>query len=158
MTTVASHFGINMGSAEREVKFAAQFILNAFFRVYNLQGVAFYDVTGKWVKVLDSDNHPADITYFIFHSVVATADVDSCTPVTKLSLEFSLCLPQSLSNSSSPSNPVITTDVDQPLNKTSSKPVADIWFALGTFLIVFTLIGRRIRCEPYLLMLVILYR
>ena len=131
MATVVSHFGINSGSVERETESAALSILNTFFRVSNLQVVPFGNVSGKCIKVPDSHNRIADITYFTFRSIVSAADVDSHAPAKILSLKFSLHLPQSLSDSTHTSIPVITTDGGPPLDTISSKPVVNLVFTLG---------------------------
>ena len=59
------------------------------FLVPNLQGVGFFDSSGKLLDVSDLDNRPADLTYFTFRSVVTAADIDDRAPHTLLSLEFS---------------------------------------------------------------------
>ena len=76
LATVAAYFDINTGSTEREAEAAAQSISRLFFRVSNLIGVTFSDSSGKPIKVPDTANRPADITYFTFRSNVNANTVD----------------------------------------------------------------------------------
>ena len=69
----------------------------------NLIGVTFSNSSGQPIKVTSSDNHPADITYFTFRSNVSANTVNCCAPNKSLALEFSLRLPQMLSQSALPS-------------------------------------------------------
>ena len=80
LDTVAAYFEINTGSAEREAEAAAQAISRSFFRVSNLIGVTFSDLSGNPIKIPDTDNHPADITYFTFCSNVTANTVDCRVP------------------------------------------------------------------------------
>ena len=77
MTTVALYFPLNTGAAEREAESAVAFIRSDFFLVPNLQGVCFFDPSGKPLEVPDSDNRPADLTYYTFPSVVTAAIIDN---------------------------------------------------------------------------------
>ena len=83
MVTVAAYFNINTGSAEREAESAAQSISRSFFHVSNLIDVTFFNSSGQPIKVTDSDNRPADITYFTFCSNVSANTVD-CALLTNL--------------------------------------------------------------------------
>ena len=103
MVTVAAYFDINTGSAEREAEAAAKSISRSFFHVSNLIGVTFSNPSGQPIKVTDSNNRPADITYFTFRSYVSANTVDCRAPNKYLALEFSLRLPQTLSQSALPS-------------------------------------------------------
>ena len=80
MATVAVYFDINMGSVEREAEEAAQSITRSFFNVSNLIGVTFSNSSGQPIKVTDTDNCPADITYFTFRSNVSANTVDCRAP------------------------------------------------------------------------------
>ena len=66
------------------------------FLVPNLQGVGFFDSSGKLLDVSDSDNRPADLTYFTLRSVVNAANIDNRASDKSLSLDFSLYFPQTL--------------------------------------------------------------
>ena len=94
MTTVALYFPLNTGTAEREVESSIAFIRSNFFLDPNLKGVGFFDSSKEPLEVPDSDNSPADLTYFTFRSVVTAVDIDDRSPHTSLFLEFSLRLPQ----------------------------------------------------------------
>ena len=63
----------------------------------NLIGVTFSNSSVQPIKITDSDNRPANITYFTFHSNVSANTVDCRAPIKSLALEFSLRLPQTLS-------------------------------------------------------------
>ena len=63
LATVAAYFDINTGSAEREAEAAAQSISRLFFRVSNLIGVTFSDSCGKPLKVPNTANRLADISF-----------------------------------------------------------------------------------------------
>ena len=89
MATVAAYFDVNTGSAEREAEAAAQSISRSFFHVSNLIGVTFSNSSGQPIKVTDTDNRPADITYFTFRSHVSANTVDCRAPKKSLALEFS---------------------------------------------------------------------
>ena len=80
LATVAAYFDINTGFVEREAEAAAQSISRSFFCVSNLIGVAFSDSSGKPLKVPDTANRPADITYFTFRSNVNANTVDCRAP------------------------------------------------------------------------------
>ena len=71
MSTVASNFGLNTGSAEWEVETTAIDIRNDFFRVSNMQGVGFPDVSGKPITIPDPTRCPENLTYFTFCSIVS---------------------------------------------------------------------------------------
>ena len=109
MSTVASHFGLNTGSAEREAETTAMSIHNTSFLVSNLQSVGFSDVSVKPLTIPDPDRRPANLTYFLFRSVVSATTVDISAPASSLSLAFSLRLPQSLIVSASNSAAVTKT-------------------------------------------------
>ena len=66
LAIVAAYFDIYTESAEREGEAAAQSISGSFFHVSNLIGVTFSDSSEKAIKVPDTDNRPADITYLLF--------------------------------------------------------------------------------------------
>ena len=51
MSTVASNFGLNTGSAEREAETAGIDIRNALSLVSNFQGVGFSDISGKPITI-----------------------------------------------------------------------------------------------------------
>jgi len=120
-----------MGFAEREVVTACIDIRSNFFLVSNLQGVGFSDIFGKPITIRGSAHCPVDLTYFIFCSVVPTATVDIHAPVSSLSLEFSLRLPQPLRTSASSSAVVIKPPPAPELITTAPKPIADLSFKLG---------------------------
>ena len=131
MATVAAYFDINTGSAEREAEAAGQSISRSFFHVSNLIGVTFSNSSGQSIKVTDSDNRPADITYFTFRSNVSANTVDCCAPNKSLALEFSLRLPQTISQSALPST---TTPLSVSTSRSvpdSPQPVEDLAFTLG---------------------------
>ena len=88
MTTVASYFPLNTGSAEREAEAAVICIRSAFFRVSNLQRVGFADVSGKPIQVPDPDQRPADLTYLILRSVDSAVATDKRAPNKSLLLEI----------------------------------------------------------------------
>ena len=90
MSTIALYVGINVGSTEKEAVTTAIFNRNAFFLVFNLQGIDFSDVFGKTLTIPDPVRRPVDHTFFTFRSVVYDTTVDIRTPVSSLSLEFSL--------------------------------------------------------------------
>ena len=60
----------------------------SFFNISNLTGVAISDVSGRPIKLPDSDSRPADDTYFTFCSNVSTTTVDCHVPKKSLSLKF----------------------------------------------------------------------
>ena len=117
LSTVASYFTINTGSAEREADTAAQSIFQSFFRVYNLTGVAFSDASGKSIKVSNPASGPADLTYFTFRSNVLAKTVDFHAPTKSLTFESSLRLLQSLN----PSN-FVSTATSLPFSTPPSTP------------------------------------
>ena len=131
MSTVASYFGLNIGSAKREAETAAIDIRNAFFLFSNLQGVDFSDVSGKPITIPDPVRCSADLTYFTFRFVVSAATVDIRAPASSLFLEFSLRLPQSLSTSASSSTVLINPPPVPVLVTNRSKPIANLSFKLG---------------------------
>ena len=134
MTTVALYFSLNTGAAEREAESAVAFIRSNFFLIPNLQGVGFLDSSGKPISVLDSDNRPADLTYFTFRSVVTAADIDDRAPQISLSLEFSLRLPQTFhtpSPLSPPSTPLASAAVPPP--ETPPRSASQLSFELDSY-------------------------
>ena len=131
MATVAAYFDINSGSTEREAESAAQSISRSCFHVSNLIGVIFSDSSGKPIKVPDTNNRPADITYFTFRSNVSANTIDCRAAKTSLVLEFSLRIPQTLSLSTLPST---ATPLSIPTSSSvpaPTQPVEDLAFTLG---------------------------
>ena len=97
----------------------------------NLTGVTFSNSSGQSIAVTDTDNRPADITYFTFRSNVSANTVDCRSPNKSLALEFSLRLPQTLSQSalsSTTTPPSVSTPSPVP---DSPQPVKDLVFTLG---------------------------
>ena len=86
LATVAAYFDINTGYAEREAEAAAQSISRSFFRVSNFVGVAFSDASSNPIKVPDTTNRPADVTYFTFRSIVNANTIDCRAPKKSLAL------------------------------------------------------------------------
>jgi len=104
--------------------------LSLFFHVSNLIGVTFSNSSGQPITVTDTDNRPADITYFTFRSHVSTNTVDCRAPKKSLALEFSLRLPQTLRQSALPST-TTPVSVSTPLFvPDSTQPVQDLAFTL----------------------------
>ena len=66
MSIVASHFGLNTGSAEREAATTVISIHNTSFLVSNLQSVGFSDVSVKPLTIPDPDRRPAILLTFYF--------------------------------------------------------------------------------------------
>ena len=130
MMTVAMYFGINTGSAEREVEVAVPSICKAFICVSNLQGVGFANVFGKPIQVPNFVHRPTDLTYFNFRSIVSTTVVDSRALDKVFFLEILLPLLQTLSSSFVSAS---TTDTNHPLGTTPSKPEEYIGFILGGY-------------------------
>ena len=93
--TIAAYFTLPADSAEREAERIVDSILHAFFHVDNLQGIGFFDSSGKLTLVSDIANRAADIVFLTFCSTVTASDIDHCFSSTNLSLNFSLRLPQS---------------------------------------------------------------
>ena len=94
--TIAAYFTLPTDSAEREAERIVDSILHAFFHVDNLQGIGFFDSSGKLTLVSDIANRAADIVFLTFCSTVTASDIDHRFSSTNLSLDFSLRLPQSV--------------------------------------------------------------
>jgi len=104
--------------------------------VSNLTDVTFSNSSGHPITVTDTDNRPADITYFTFRSHVSTNTVDCRAPKKSLALEFSLRLPQTLRQSALPST-TTPVSVSTPLSvPDSTQPVQDLAFPLVSTKIV----------------------
>lgn len=133
MTTVASYFFLNMGSTEREAEAAITCIRSDFFRVANLQGIGFADVSKKPIQVPDPDKRPADLTYFIFRFVVSAVATTKRTLDKYLSLEFSFRLPQTFAHHAHfIGPPSVTTATTSPMT-IESQPLFDFSAKLGGF-------------------------
>ena len=105
--TIAAYFVMPTGSVERETERIVDSVRHAFFVVGNLQGIGFLDSSGKPIAV--SDPRAADITFFSFRSTVVASAIDQRFPLTALSLDFSLRLPQSnISTTSIPASTLLT--------------------------------------------------
>ena len=77
ISTIASYFGLNTRSAERERDGNyCHYYLYRFFLYFNLQGVGFSEISSKSLIFLDPSCRHADLTYFTFYSIVSTATVD----------------------------------------------------------------------------------
>ena len=96
-------------------------IYRSFFRISNLTGVTFSDAAGKSIKVPDTTSRPVDLTCFTFRSNVLATTVDIRAPNKSLNLEFSLCLSQSLTQSTRVSI-ATASPVKNPPPSTSKKP------------------------------------
>ena len=96
MSTVASYFGLNTGSTEREAETADINIRNDFFLFSNLQGVDFSDVSGRPLTIPDPACCPADLTYlltFLFVLSLPLPQLISALPHHLYPLNFlSICL------------------------------------------------------------------
>ena len=101
--------------------------------IFPICRVCFFYVSGICLKFPGPAHHPAGITYFTLRSVLSTTAVDICTPAPFLSLEFSLRLPQSLSNSVSNSIVLTIASGNHPLVTTLLKFMEDLNFKLENF-------------------------
>ena len=146
MSTVVSYFGFNTGSAEREAKTTTISIRNTFPLVSNLQEVDFSNLSGKIITILNPACRPADLTYFTFRSVVSATSVNIHAPASSLSLEFYLRLPQTLRASASNYAAIIKTPTVPALVTIPPKPIEDISFKSGMFLMISFLRGELIIC------------
>ena len=155
MSTVVSYFGFNTGSAEREAKTTTISIRNAFPLVSNLQEVDFSNLSGKIITILNPACRPADLTYFTFRSVVSATSVNIHAPASSLSLEFYLRLPQTLRDSASNYAAIIKTPTVPALVTIPPKPIEDISFKSGMFLMISFLRGELIIRWHFLSTLVI---
>ena len=131
LATVVAYFDINTWSTERKTKSAAQSISRSFFRVSNLISVTFSDSSGKPIRVPDTANRTADITYFTFRSNVNANTIDCRAPKKSLALEFSLRLPQSLGKSTLPPIATPLSVPTSPFASAPPQPVAKLAFTLG---------------------------
>ena len=100
----------------------------------NFVDVTFSNSSGQPIKVTDSDNRPADITYFTFRSNVPANTVDCRAPKKSLALEFLFRLPQTLSQFALPSTTTLLS-VSTPRSVPDSlQSVEDLDFTLGNLL------------------------
>ena len=102
-------------------------IRKAFFCISNLQGVGSIFASGKPIQVLNFAEHPLDLSYFSFRSVVSSTNFDSYAPDKVLYLGFSLRLPQIIYSSL---DFATTTEIDLPLGITPSKPMEGLSFKM----------------------------
>ena len=120
--TVAAYFTLPTDSAEREAERIVDSILHAFFHVDNLQGIGFFDSSGKLTLVSDIANRAADIVFFTFRSTVTASDIDHRFPSTTLSLDFLLRLPQIVDSTAK--LPVFNLHVNNPTPPSVAKHVS----------------------------------
>ena len=86
------------------------------------------------MKVPDTDNRPADITYFYFRSNVTANTFDCRASKKSLALEFSLRLPHALSQSALPSTAIPLSVPTSPFASAPPHPVETLAFTLGNLL------------------------
>ena len=102
-------------------------------RVSYLQGLGFADISRKPIAFPDLDQRPADLTYFIFHSVVSAVATNKRAPDKSSSLEFSLRFPQTLTHyAPSFGRSSVTTVTTSPMI-IQSQPLSDCSTKLGDF-------------------------
>ena len=133
MTTVASYFDFNTEATAKEVETIVARVRTDLFCVNNLQGISFSNAPGNRMTVPDSDQRPADFTYFTFRSVVSANSVDNFAPIKTLFLELSLYLPHTIVNLFYAFTILSTTNTTSPLATISPKPVRDLSLKLGNF-------------------------
>ena len=66
ISTVATYFSLNTGSAEREAETTVAIIRSHFFLISDIQGVELTDASRKSIAILDLDKRPEDLAYLIF--------------------------------------------------------------------------------------------
>ena len=88
MTTFVSYFDNDTGYSEREVQSSTTLIKKVFVHVSNLQVVIINESFRKFIKVLDTNYHPADLIYSIFCSIVSAKAEKYRALIDILSLKF----------------------------------------------------------------------
>ena len=82
-------FFLNMGVTERDAETTIETICSNFFLVSNLRSFEFTNCSGKSIIILDLDEHPVDLTYCTFRSVVSIIKVDDRVSGKTLSIDCS---------------------------------------------------------------------
>ena len=92
VSTVAWNFDMSTAIAEHEAETAAVSIRDSFLCVDNISGIGFFDSTGKSVTITDPNNHPRDVSYFIFRSSLNPSAIDDRAPNAVHQFKFTLIL------------------------------------------------------------------
>ena len=81
MTIIVSYFDMNTRSIAIKAERTTGRTSQAYFVVGNLHGVGFLISAGKFVTIIEPNNRPDDIVFYLLRSIVTANTVDARVPL-----------------------------------------------------------------------------